>query len=501
MSEEFSVQELMRQGIEAAREGRKEEAKELFQRVIEQEDKNEKAWMWLASVVSTDDERRVCLSNVLLINPANERAQALMAKLDEKAKQAVAEEEVIPGISRRQLLMVGGGGAAVVVLLIVAFLLITGSQSASIAAQTQAVVNTQNAILQAEASTQQVAQAATETQMALATPTPTASPTANRPTLPPEISLESPTPEPLATSTPLPYPSGIGGRIAGWSGRDMSQSGFLPIVIYTLDAGGQPVAISDSSGRNPDLSADGRRAIYTRYFPTTYDTGLEQIGLDGTNPLSVTIGMQDISKAQMPSYCRTQNQVVFVALPRDYNGPLNATRFPYQVYTFNFDTNTLFRLTNDAFSYTYPSYSPDCSAIAVVREELAGANTGSTDVYLINTTSLAQTEVTSDRGAFIEANPHWSPDGRQITYSAHPADQPENNDIVVRGPDQASTPIVVARSEANEIYPVFSPDGRYIAYASNQTGYYDIFILDRETNTTYQLTRTVEEDYPGSWAP
>ena len=105
------------------------------------------------------------------------------------------------------------------------------------------------------------------------------------------------------------------------------------------------------------------------------------------------------------------------------------------------------------------------------------------------------------RNPTYEGGGYWSPDGRQITYSAHPADQPENNDIVVRGPDQASTPIVVARSEANEIYPVFSPDGRYIAYASNQTGYYDIFILDRETNTTYQLTSTVEEDYPGSWAP
>ena len=62
MSEEQNLQDLMRQGIEAAREGKKAEAKVFFQQVVDVDDKNEKAWMWLASVVETDEERRVATS-------------------------------------------------------------------------------------------------------------------------------------------------------------------------------------------------------------------------------------------------------------------------------------------------------------------------------------------------------------------------------------------------------------------------------------------------------
>src|SRR5215207_7061346 len=117
----------MRQGIEAAREGKKAEAKGFFQQVVDLDDKNEKAWMWLASLVETDEERRVCLSNALFINPNNERAQTAMAKLDARSQQQKQDEEVIPGISRRQLLMFGGGGVAVIVVILLIFIILTGS--------------------------------------------------------------------------------------------------------------------------------------------------------------------------------------------------------------------------------------------------------------------------------------------------------------------------------------------------------------------------------------
>jgi Flp pilus assembly protein TadD len=39
-----NVQDLLKQGIEAAREGQKAEAREFFQQVIELDEKNERAW-------------------------------------------------------------------------------------------------------------------------------------------------------------------------------------------------------------------------------------------------------------------------------------------------------------------------------------------------------------------------------------------------------------------------------------------------------------------------
>ncbi len=498
MSEENNIQDLMRRAIEAAREGKKAEAKELFQQVVDQDDKNEKAWMWLASVVETDEERRVCLSNVLFINPNNERAQEAMAKLDMRSQQAKQDEEVMPGISRRQLLIFGGGGIGIIVLILVIFLVLTGSRNAQNADATRIISDgyaTGTAIL-AMAATESANGTATLLAISTATDLPTA--TNSRATLPPVLDLVTPTAEPLPTGTALPYPSGLSGRIIGWSGRDVTQTGYLPIVAYNLTDKAAVLPLSNAQGRNADMSVDGQRVIYTRYYSsTTFDTGIEQIGIDGTGVTSLTID-QPVVKAQMPSYCPTQNQVVFVGLPSEFQGDPGSTVFPSQVFVFNIDAKQLFRLTNDKASYTYPVYSPDCSRIAVIRTETGGANAGS-DVYVIDTASLAQTALTNDGAAYTESSPHWSPDGIQLTYSAFPKDAPTNSDIILRRADPSSTPLVVVKDLANDLFPVFSPDGKYIAFSSNRGGYYDLYVLEQETSTIYQLTNTVDEDYPGAW--
>jgi len=498
VSEEQNLQDLMRQGIEAAREGKKAQAKGFFQQVVDLDDKNEKAWMWLASVVETDEERRVCLSNALFINPNNERAQTAMAKLDARSQRAKQDEEVMPGISRRQLLIFGGGGVAVVILILLVFIALTGSRNASNAEATRIIsdgYSTGTAIV-ALAATDNAN--ATATVAALATATPTATATDARATLPPELSLVTPTVTPAPTGTALPYPNGMSGHLVGWSGQDVQQNGYLPIVVYNFANNGEAVALSGAQGRNPDISADGQRVAYTRYYSsTTYDTGIEQIGIDGTGGTGLTTTV-DVIKAQMPNYCATQNQIVFVALPKDFNGDLSATVFPFQVFAYNIDSQQLFRLTNDKASYSSPAYSPDCSKIAVIRTETGGASAGS-DVYLIDVASLAQTALTNDNIAYTEASPHWSPDGTQLTYSAFPKDAPTNSDIVVRRADPSSTPLVVVKDPSDDLYPVFSPDGKYLAFSSNRDGYYDVFILDQQTNTVYQLTNSPEEDYPGAW--
>ena len=499
MSESNDIQQLMRDAIEAAREGRKSEAKTLFQQVVDQDDKNEKAWMWLASVVETDEERRVCLSNVLFINPGNERAQTAMAKLDAKAKSSEQDQELIPGVNRRQLLLIGGGGAAAVLLILVIFIALSSNRAAQDAEATRAALELQGtgtAVVQAATD---VSANATATQLALATPT--VPPTLEvRNTLPPETDLGIATPTLAVTATPLPYPSGVTGRIAGWNGQDFTNTGFLQIVIYSLDnASGQPVPIGDAKGRDPVFSPDGQRLLYTRFFSaTTQDTGLEQIGIDASNPINMTSDV-DVTKAQMPNYCATQNQIVFVGLSRESSGDLTATVFPFQLFTLNLDSRQVLRLTNDKASYTYPAYSPDCSRIAVIRTELEGVNQGS-DVVLLDTASLTQTPLTSDRDNFVESTPRWAADGTQLAYSAYPGSAPENADIVVRRADPSSTPLVVGRSDGNDILPVFSPDGKYLAFASNRSGVYDIYVLDLETQTTYQLTNTIDEDYPSGWS-
>ncbi len=70
---------------EAQREldaGRSNEAMTLLLRVTELDERNETAWFLLAQAVGTDDEKRTCLDNVLIINPNNEGAREMLNDLD-----------------------------------------------------------------------------------------------------------------------------------------------------------------------------------------------------------------------------------------------------------------------------------------------------------------------------------------------------------------------------------------------------------------------------------
>lgn len=87
VSEEFLA--LFKAGKEAARNGQKEKAHKLFRRAIEIDPYHEQVWLWLASVVETDEDRRVCFENVLQINPSNPVAHRQLRHLEERAIAAI----------------------------------------------------------------------------------------------------------------------------------------------------------------------------------------------------------------------------------------------------------------------------------------------------------------------------------------------------------------------------------------------------------------------------
>jgi twitching motility two-component system response regulator PilG len=68
------VTQNLKDGIAAAKNGNRSEAKVLLMRVTESDPQNETAWLWLASISEYPEELLVFLQNVLNINPNNERA-------------------------------------------------------------------------------------------------------------------------------------------------------------------------------------------------------------------------------------------------------------------------------------------------------------------------------------------------------------------------------------------------------------------------------------------
>lgn len=57
--------------IQAIRMGNREEGRRLLEQLLETEENNEQIWLWLTSVVDSDEDREVCLENVLALNPQN----------------------------------------------------------------------------------------------------------------------------------------------------------------------------------------------------------------------------------------------------------------------------------------------------------------------------------------------------------------------------------------------------------------------------------------------
>jgi tetratricopeptide (TPR) repeat protein len=67
--------------IMAARIGNRDQALVLLLQAVEQEPRNQEAWLWLSRLVETDAQRIECLHRVLEINPSNQAAQADLARL------------------------------------------------------------------------------------------------------------------------------------------------------------------------------------------------------------------------------------------------------------------------------------------------------------------------------------------------------------------------------------------------------------------------------------
>lgn len=76
-----NVEAMVREGINAAKAGKKDEARALLMKATELDPYNEDGWLWLSGVVDSPEDQRTCLENVLAVNPSNDRARQGIAYL------------------------------------------------------------------------------------------------------------------------------------------------------------------------------------------------------------------------------------------------------------------------------------------------------------------------------------------------------------------------------------------------------------------------------------
>lgn len=79
-----NLEQLMQLGKQTARKGNKQSARVIFQQILDADKQNERAWLWMAALADTPEERLRYLMTVLRINPHNVSAQRLLSDMQKK---------------------------------------------------------------------------------------------------------------------------------------------------------------------------------------------------------------------------------------------------------------------------------------------------------------------------------------------------------------------------------------------------------------------------------
>ena len=103
------VNRWLQQGIAAVKVGERRQARDLLLRVVEQDENNVSAWLWLSAVVDSPEDQEVCLSNVLALDPSNQAAARGMIAVrktlvDDYVRRAVASAKSGQRQQARELL-------------------------------------------------------------------------------------------------------------------------------------------------------------------------------------------------------------------------------------------------------------------------------------------------------------------------------------------------------------------------------------------------------------
>lgn len=520
------VEELIRDGINAAKAGDHITARAKLREAVVLDQFSEKGWYWLATVVETEEERRVCLGNVLVINPNNYRAQQMLDRLNDP-KRARAKSGGVPPEMRRAGLIVG---IVVALLLLLVVLLFRGG------GDTPAATPTSAAVLPSETPTPNDL-AVTLTADALATiARRTRLAEINRSLPPTWTPAPTFTPRGTQTATPMagPPPGLLAGRLVIVEGKPLTLDGYLPLKLLDLATGEKRDLTPGDRGDYGLLSPNGQRLIYSRLVSgARAQLIMREQNLNGTQPIEINSrwGYQPaLADQEMLALSADGKTLVFVArnvigenertrgiyaLPVNYPLP-GQDPTPTEPPTFTPDPNATIeaptpeqtptarptvqvtRVTKkDDGDNTWPDISPDGQTIVFTSDRSMLGEDG-TDIYLIPLAGGTPTRLTQDGSEFTEAEPRWSPDGRQIVFAAAPKGKKEH-DLYLMDAGGGNRRMIV--TGGNNIRPHWSPDGRFIVYASTRTNKWELFVFEVATGNVYQLTATSDTIFVTDWAP
>lgn len=511
------LEQKLKDGVEAAKRGDRAAARLLLESVLADDPRNEMAWIWLASTVTTLGERRRCLEKVLEINPGNSRAREALARLGGSSRQRQTDEpepalpragaprpaaDAGPVVRRRRgpnlrnLALV-----ALIVVSVVGAGLILSSLGRPAEQQTSAPVFPT------------ITPRPTDTLEPTSGPPPgvmLVTPGAG-PTLPPTFTptatetatvtfTPSPTPFPLAEFTvfftsrgPLePRPSLY--RMRG-DGSDVT---FIMDNVrdVVFDRAGELVAlVRDVPAVRPfEIVPEGEEGEEGAAAPDEEQAVMAIFIAPANNPAAaeevINLGTHD---AHSPTFSLDGRQIIFVS---DYDGD-------DELWMIDLNSGIISQLTDSEGIDRDPAWSIDGRQVVFASDR---GSPGFTEIYMLTfvideTTGEGENVFTRMTNAQNSSYaPAWSPDGSRIVFIS---DRSGDADVYIMDADgQRPFLLTIDDRGAEDRSPSFTPDGRLVAFISNrEDDTFQLYLVDLRGDTVIRLTHGDHEIHAASFRP
>ncbi len=174
----------------------------------------------------------------------------------------------------------------------------------------------------------------------------------------------------------------------------------------------------------------------------------------------------------------------------------------YHIYTVRPDGSSLTRLTSDSADDRYPAWSPDGRRIAFTSDR----DTPRGDLYVMNADGSGATRLTNDAVASNPprelSHPTWSPDGKQIVFSAAQGGFDGTNLFVINA-DGSGLTLLTQNPDYDE-NPSWSPDGARIVFDASRNLQPDgIYIMNRDGSAITEIVGSAQRlgGTEPSWSP
>ncbi|HEX7083575.1 MAG TPA: hypothetical protein VF186_05640 [Gaiellaceae bacterium] len=242
-------------------------------------------------------------------------------------------------------------------------------------------------------------------------------------------------------------PLSSGGGFEGVNGRVIAiETGGDIVALHTSGGGSDTIASGATAADGASLSPDATKVAYV-------DSGSVHVHcLDGSCD-------SDLATGTDPAWSPDGDTIAY----------LDGT----DVYTIKADGSQSApgdQIASGAKAATRLAWSPDGTSIAF--SSVRGTHT---EIWSVNVSTQAQTQITSNSDPDQDTNPAWSPDGDTIAFQS---DRGSGTDVYTVSASGGSVTQVTTVGDATN--PVFSPDSDTIAFS--RTGG-DVYMVDASGGT------------------